>query len=1232
MSFQAKDPQINNIVRNPSEPSTSNADEPFYVCDNRTPKKSSVRESISYSEKEGGGDDAEDECYFNRKRRSPLETQERPKRFDVSCSCSGPMTSDLNFEDPNVVLEWSKKSICDKHKTELLDDWANYKYNHIFRRIERSSKRVACSVAGTLGFNHENGKQPFIRGRNKYELNQSEANAILKNNHVLLHPGIPVCPEHKKYAKAALSQRGVEDKGYVLSPPPEENGLMSDSDDVDNESHHQGRMHYEDPDYRARTTPLSNERYTVSEQIRDAFYHFAETAGQKRYISFKQFSDLQPDTKRKKSLILRHLLKVMTHIMAPDSPEELRSMAIGEDAKSIWGVNSDQELSRVLEYSSKLYYQTESRTERLHLLSYFSPLLSLSHIQQYIPGLSKSMYYHSKKLTQKEIVKVSGRRERYDPIKVQLFVEFITSNVVTSSHTFGVKKGTLSDGSIIELPNTIRKQGATEIIRMYKMHLIEQNMEDKKMSDSTYFRILSACPATKQSGAVCVDYFMADMLEAQEKINEILNNWYQNGKIPSAYRDQLIRGIEESVNYFRTDFRIHLSQESTTADHCMQHALSDPVKPDFQVQCDHDHSIKCDRCEMVKNIEGELLDYSDSLVKNAENNDQSAVGTYQEQYGTIKNCLKKMFEFKRHVLRSKYTDQHRAHILSNLGEDEAMITLDFAQKLLPMKFYETQLDYFGKRGMSYHIAHVMANVSETLVSHSFVHILKDGAQDNQIVTAILTHILSELGSLGIKAVYLRSDNAGCYHSARTLFSLSTISEKTGVEVSRYSFSEPQNGKSSCDRVASQIKRQVREYVDLKNDVTTPEEFFQAVTARPLRGVSYYLADLNDRDSSKRKPATITGMSGLYDFEIDRYYLTARRYFGIGDGIKVKVDSKQANEATLAIIDQGGNTARKTNTIKEKSSIARRPHGLPSFWRLGHAVVKRFFSTSHYDENVALQDVHQEELHDHVLRIFRCPVAGCSARFLYFGSLEHHLDRGKHNSASERRTLRDEALHNFRLHLEDLIVPASKRIAAVTNALQKLRLHKNDQLLNLPIGWAIRTRAKQGRFSETVHTWLKDIYDSGRKGRKKTGKEVELMMKTAVNEDGNVLFSVEERLNWRQIQSVFSQLTRKDDDKEANRAKRNAEKVETETEETSNEYSFQFEESYQDEAGPNLPDILWMKIKTDRSIFLGDDEEDEEDEEDESDVVIIPEADSSRRRSHSPEKSRKFKRIRDELFL
>ncbi|EGT50003.1 hypothetical protein CAEBREN_14878 [Caenorhabditis brenneri] len=1164
ISETAKDPQINSILRNPNEPSTSNADEPFYVCDNRTPEKSSIRESISFSNKEGEGDGAEDECYFSKKRRSPLETQERPKRSDVSCSCSGPL----------------------------------------------------------------------IRSSHVFELNQSEAHAILRNNHVLLHPGIPLCPEHKKYARAALSQRGVEDKGYVLSPPPEENGLMSDSDDVDNESHHQGKMLYEDPDYRARNTPLSKDRHTVPDQIQKAFYHFAEAAGQTRYISFKQFSDLKPDTKRKKSLIVRHLLKLMTQILAPDAPEELRSMAIGEDAKNMWGVNSDQKLSRVLEYLSKVYYQTESRTERLHLLSNFSPLLSLRHIQQYIPGLSKNMYYHSKKMSKRELVKVSGRRERYDPIKVQSFVEFITSNAVTSSHTFGVKKGTLTDGSIIELPNTIRKQGATEIIRMYKMFLTEQDMEDKKMSDSTYFRILSACPATKQSGAVCVDYFMADMLEAQEKINGILNIWHQNGKIPTAYRDQLIRGIEESVNYFRTDFRIHLTQASTTADHCMQHALSDPVKPDFQVQCDHDHSIRCDRCEMVKNIEGELLDYSDSLVKNAEN-DQSAVETYREHYGTIKNSLKKMLEFKRHVLRSKYTDQHRAHILSNLEEDQAMITLDFAQKLLPMKFYETQLDYFGKRGMSYHIAHVMANVSETLVSHSFVHILKDGAQDNQIVTAILTHIMSELGSLGIKTVYLRSDNAGCYHSARTLFSLSKIAEKTGVEISRYSFSEPQNGKSSCDRVASQIKRQVREYVDLKNDVTTPEEFFEAVTARPLRGVSYYLADLNDRDSSKKKPVTITGMSGLYDFEIDRYYLTARRYFGIGDGIKVKVDSKQANEATLAIIDQGGNTARKTNTIKEKMSIARRPHGLPSFWRLGHSVIKRFFSTSHYDENVALQDVHQEELHDHVLRIFRCPVAGCSARFLYFGGLEHHLDRGKHNSASERRTLRDEALHNFRLHLEDLIVPASKRIAAVTNALQELRLHKNDQLLNLPIGWAIRTRTKQGRFSDSVHTWLKNIYDSGRKGRKKTGQEVEMMMKTAVNEDGNVLFSVEERLNWRQIQSVFSQLTRKEDDKEANRAKRNARKEKDESEETSNEYSFQFEESYQDEAGPNLPDILWMKIKSDRSIFFGDDEEDEEgveDEEGEADVVFIPEADSSRRRSHSPERKKSFKRIRDELFL
>lgn len=83
-----------------------------------------------------------------------------------------------------------------------------------------------------------------------------------------------------------------------------------------------------------------------------------------------------------------------------------------------------------------------------------------------------------------------------------------------------------------------------------------------------------------------------------------------------------------------------------------------------------------------------------------------------------------------HVLRSSYTDDERSKIINELKDNEAMLTLDFAQKLLVQKHYETQKNYFGKRGMSYHITHVIAKLEGQLATHSIVHILRGDLQVN----------------------------------------------------------------------------------------------------------------------------------------------------------------------------------------------------------------------------------------------------------------------------------------------------------------------------------------------------------------------------------------------------------------------------------------------------------------------------------------------------------------------
>jgi hypothetical protein len=49
-----------------------------------------------------------------------------------------------------------------------------------------------------------------------------------------------------------------------------------------------------------------------------------------------------------------------------------------------------------------------------------------------------------------------------------------------------------------------------------------------------------------------------------------------------------------------------VSSASTVADHCRAYALSDPVYPDLKKTCDHQHTSRCDRCEIFPIVVSEI--------------------------------------------------------------------------------------------------------------------------------------------------------------------------------------------------------------------------------------------------------------------------------------------------------------------------------------------------------------------------------------------------------------------------------------------------------------------------------------------------------------------------------------------------------------------------------------------------------------------------------------------------
>lgn len=142
-----------------------------------------------------------------------------------------------------------------------------------------------------------------------------------------------------------------------------------------------------------------------------------------------------------------------------------------------------------------------------------------------------------------------------------------------------------------------------------------------------------------------------------------------------------------------------------------------------------------------------------------------------------------------------------------------------------MRFRETQSQWFGKRGISWHFSAVihLANHPDcqcTTTSmngfkiHTYIVVLDSCKQDWFAVSCILEEVLSVVKASHptVTQAKVRSDNAGCYHCTALLTTINNSSNGSGIEVKRYDFSEPQAGKDLCDRKIAPCKQRLRNYV------------------------------------------------------------------------------------------------------------------------------------------------------------------------------------------------------------------------------------------------------------------------------------------------------------------------------------------------------------------------------------------------------------------------------------
>lgn len=256
------------------------------------------------------------------------------------------------------------------------------------------------------------------------------------------------------------------------------------------------------------------------------------------------------------------------------------------------------------------------------------------------------------------------------------------------------------------------------------------------------------------------------------------------------------------------------------ADHCRTYALSDLKDESFKKECTHDHDQLCGPCEQTKHAIQEvktLVNKTDFKGRNDEDDVKFR----------LQNAESGISRWKAHILRAKNQEIAKQDVFGNISESGCLIVTDWAMKFLPRKFREDTKDWFGKRGLSWHISVVFKKVQSKVQSLTYIHIFeKPISQDASVATAIILDVVASLQHQfpEIQKVHMWSDNAGCYKSAETICS---IFHHCKI-VKSYDFCESQDGKGACDRTAATIKCGIRQYVNEGHDVITAHHMKEVI--------------------------------------------------------------------------------------------------------------------------------------------------------------------------------------------------------------------------------------------------------------------------------------------------------------------------------------------------------------------------------------------------------------------
>ena len=825
----------------------------------------------------------------------------------------------------------------------------------------------------------------------------------------------------------------------------------------------------------------------VLDVFNSSMSNLAEIAGKQNIDPLKSqlehWEDCSEMEKQTYARTAKEACQLVCHVIAPRDGEKLFQVV---QQQQNGGIARETGLEALI----AAYKKAPSKALKTQILSIYANRFTateLKAIHRPFENLSdrqikKARAHSSSKGSGSPLTKIPQHRIRLGKGKLDHFMEFTSRPYFYQDVAFGSRTLKLESGEEMVMPNIVRTVARCTIINQYLDFCKEENFTP--LSRATMWRILEVQEASQRKSLKGLDNTAADGAEGFEALYEIVDQLEEVGA-DKEWSSQTRKRLKDSKLYLKTTYRDHCQEESACPDHCRVFALSDAKDADYQTLCNHQHDHACRDCdslkEVIQEIQRSISEYS-SKINDKEKEDDLR---YEADIAEVK-----IKEWKAHITRAQNQEQSKQNILLSLQQNEVFVILDWAMKFTQMKFREKQSEWFGKRGINWHICCVISRKEDKLEVTSYAHLFNSCTQDWFSVLSIIENLMSIIkkSNLGITKAYLRSDEAGCYHNSSLIASLRDIGDRQGIEIVRYDHSEPQHGKDLCDRILCPMKAAIRRYCNEGHDIVTAHDMQVALDKRPVQGTTAAVFCVSE-EKETLKMKKIANYSSLHNFEFTPDGLRVWKAYNIGTG-------KLISWGSIILYPQ-----EATGLVEEKP----------------------FFPTStremYRKTNQQKKDAEDEDS-------IECPNPQCMAEFHSRSELEAHLNVIGHHSPAEqvRRGLYDTLRIDWVRRFQNISLDGKRQTRHESEV--ESATAPEDGLLKM--GWALhKPRGGQTRFSHKVRAYLQKKFEIGLgRGRKEEPSQVANDMRKARNADGTRMFGRTEWLSKLQIQGFFSRMSAK----------------------------------------------------------------------------------------------------------